>query len=303
MNREAFTEPQDLTFNLFKLRIGAANRDCSKLHNGCWGPDNTLVTVAKIPKNSFDESNHQSYQDLADSNFEQLVRPIERIEGAEFVYIVFERFKPFLELYNEQHPIYIYEMIFSKLFFNVFMLQKNTAFKNLKLNLKYLSVDQNGEPRILFYPAITTDQTYSERYHFGKSIRFELGCVGHFIQNGILPEDRYGYRYRPWGRNAICTELAFVVDKLLTTSWSRKVCEIFATYINSPSERALFLKRLDRNCYPRRDPKYKDTRWREKEDFLTSLFDPRIFVSSTYSDRWRTSVVLSDWEYLTVSLD
>jgi hypothetical protein len=63
------------------------------------------------------------------------------------------------------------------------------------------------------------------------------------------------------------------------------------------------LKRLDRNCYPRHDPKLNEKRWPEKEDFTDSLQDRRIFASETYGPRWRTVIDLYDWETLNLSLN
>jgi hypothetical protein len=272
------------------------------MYNGIWGRNNNLISVAKIPKNEFNELNHRRYRDLAEANYKHVVRPLEWITGTQYIYVVFEYFRTFNEFMFEGHPIALEEQMFSKLFCIVFTLQKkNIAFQGIKVNFEYLRVDDDNSLRILFYPAVTTNPTFSERYKFRFSTRFELGCVGHVLLRRSLPEDQYGYKYVPCRTTS--TELSFIIDKLLGGVWSRQVCEIFAEYINSPTERALLLKRLDRNCYPRGDPKYNEPRWREKDEFTDSLRDVRIFTSASCSPYWRSDSVLRDWESLNIRLD
>jgi hypothetical protein len=298
----SYQQPADLFRNPYNLRISNPIPDVSALYEGMWGnEEDEKCAVAVIPKNLFDEDEYHAYRANTFTYPQYLLKILNFTKGTVNVYVIFEEYKSLtshVERSLGQENFTIFKRIYFKL---VQLLQANSKFEKIKLRPEMISLDQDNNPRFVFYPRVgATKHTFSASYQRRHpSIRFDVGVVAYYCQFGVLPEDTNG-RYVDYKPPSIFTrELEVIMDRLLHDRWSRKKFYWLGHYILNLDERAFLLARLVRNANPRHD----DTRleptvtYDEKSSFVRSLANSSFFASNPFSPivPWLSVAELNTW--------
>jgi hypothetical protein len=240
MNTETFSEPADVAYNAFNLRIGNLVNGCNAIYNGEWGDINKMkrCLVAKIPASMFNLEKYKKVCALSDLYSDYIVQILYKIEGYEHVYVLFKHYNALQVVLQSQVPLAAKENIFNKLFFIVFQLfEKHPIFQELRVVPEYIRLDANLSPRLLFYPDVTTNETFSQRYANGNCIRIDLGVIGFYLAKQSLPLRNNKIHYNNH-KIMFTSELSFLVDRLLTLEWSREACATYAKYIRGITQKA-----------------------------------------------------------------